>query len=249
MVIHDDARMQEWVQEKTVRRERRKPSFHLSVMAVQCMACCVILLLALLLRVAGGEAYETLRQEYQQALARNEWITAMSQLWDDRPLENADITVHQDVKEDDFTREETAQLTYSPMAVSPAPPLESGTLTSAYGYRIHPIYGGEEFHNGVDIAAPSGSVLMAMYDGVIVEVGENDTLGRFLRIEHGGGVEVLYGHCERVVTQQGETVKAGDVVALVGSTGVSTGSHVHLGVTVDSEQRDPASLISLERYA
>lgn len=253
MVIHDESRMQTWIEEQEKRQqppaERPKLTVHLSVVAVQSIACCVAVLLVLLLRVAGGESYGVVRQQFHQMLARNEWATAVAQLWRDRPLEQAQNTATEDVKADDFTADESAQLTGSSAVLAAVPPLASGTLTSAYGERIHPINGQEEFHNGVDIAAPQGAALAAMYDGEVTEVGENDSIGRYIRLRHDGGIEVLYGHCDSIVAEPGDMVKAGDTVALVGSTGVSTGSHVHLSVKVDGEACDPAALLSLKQYA
>ena len=253
MVVHDENRMQVWQQEKEKQlRERKKPQLRLSVMAVQCIACSVVvllvLLLVLLLRVAGGEAYGSLRQYFQRALIRNEWATAVALLWNDEPLQNSQATDKGTVKLNSFTDDETAQLVGSTKVLVAVPPLQNGTLTSTFGERIHPINGQKEFHSGVDIAAPNGTSLVAMYDGDVVEVGENDTLGRYVRICHGMGIEIVYGHCERITVQQGDVVKAGAEVALVGSTGMSTGSHVHLSVIVDGEVCDPATLLSLESY-
>lgn len=248
MVIHDETRIQSWVEEKKEKQnERVRPALHLSVVAVQSVACGVLLLLVLLLRVAGGGAYEPLRKQFRHALSRNELMTSLSDIWKDRPLEHS-TTEDAPVKFDGFTNEEPAQLTDSGGILAAHAPLEKGTLTSAYGRRDHPINGAEEFHYGVDIAAPTGTELMAVYDGTVAEVGENDALGHYIRMEHGGGVEVIYGHCQRVEVQQGDAVKAGDVVALVGSTGISTGSHVHVSVLLDGASCDPAMLISLERY-
>lgn len=249
MVVHDENRMQIWQQEKEKQqRERKNPRFRLSVIAVQCIACCVVVLLVLLLRVAGGEAYGSLRQYFQRALVRNEWATAVALLWGDDPLQNSQTTSESNMKADSFTGEETARLTDSSGMLVAVPPLQSGTLTSSFGERIHPINGQKEFHSGVDIAAPNGTPLVAMYDGDVVEAGENNALGRYVRICHGMGIEIVYGHCERVTVQQGDAVKAGEEVALVGSTGVSTGNHVHLSAIVDGEVCDPATLLSLERY-
>ena len=253
MVIHDENRMQAWVEEQEKRQqppaEQPKRTIHLSVVAVQSIACCVAVLLVLLLRVAGGESYGAVRRQFLQMLARNEWATAVAQFWQDRPLEQTENIVVEDVKASNFTAEGTAQLTGFSGVVSAVPPLTSGTLTSIYGERIHPISGQEEFHNGVDIAAPQGAKLVAMYDGEVTEVGENDNIGRYVRMRHGGDIEVLYGHCESVLVRTGDRIKAGDTVASVGSTGVSTGNHVHLSVKVDGEACDPAMLFSLKRYA
>lgn len=251
MVIHDEIHTQAWTQQrdKQKRQESHHPMRHLSVVAVQSIACCVAVVLVLLMRVAGGDAYHSLQQNFHKALARNEWVSALALLWDGNPLEDPATAAKTEVKGNTFTEETSAPLTETAVAVAATPPLSSGTLTSAYGDRIHPISGAKEFHTGVDIAAPTGTALAAMYDGEVVEVGEDDCLGRYIRLNHGGALEILYGHCAEVTVQPGTTVQAGDKVALVGSTGVSTGSHVHIRVSVEGTACDPATLVPLERYA
>ncbi len=251
MVEHDETRVQAWTQarEKKHEKEKRHTALHLSVVAVQSIACCVVVLLVMLLRVAGGDAYHSLRQSFQQALARNEWVSAIAFLWDGDPLEKVEKEEETIVKEEDFTEEESAQLTGSSETVEALAPLASGVLTSGYGKRIHPLDGTEEFHTGVDIAAPLGAALLAVCDGTVTEVGEDSRLGKYVRLSHGGGIEILYGHCQEVVAVSGTSVRAGERVALVGSTGVSTGSHVHIRVDLDGVHCDPAALLPLERYA
>lgn len=251
MVVHDETRVQAWAQAREKKREKEKPHVlpSLSVIGVQSIACCVAVLLALLLRVAGGKAYRSLRQSFRNALVRNEWVSALALAWDGDPSERVEQVEIADVKEESFTADKPAQLAGSSAAVEAMAPLESGTLTSGYGERIHPIYGTQEFHNGVDIAAPTGTALRAAYDGEVTEVGENAQLGKYIRMNHGGGIEILYGHCVEIVATQGAQVRAGERVALVGSTGVSTGSHVHISVIVDGDICDPTGLLPIERYA
>ena len=195
----------------------------LSVVAVQSLACGVILLLALLLRAAGGESYEQLRRQFHDELMSNDLMGALAALWD------GDVEV-------DVEAEASA-------------PLAEGTLTSAYGYRTDPLGGGEQFHRGVDIAADEGSPIAALYDGTVTETGESDSLGRYIRLAHGDGVEILYAHCSAVLAEAGRQVAAGETVALVGSTGASTGSHLHLELTVNGVANDPGDSLPLTRYA
>lgn len=127
-------------------------------------------------------------------------------------------------------------------------PLSVGTLTSGYGYRENPTDAGEGFHKGVDIAAPVGTPLAAMFYGRVSAVGESDTWGRYVRLEHGDGVEVLYAHCSQVLAPQGSVIRAGETVALVGDTGDVTGSHVHLQISCDGQIYNPAGIVPLEQY-
>lgn len=250
MVVHEDIQVKEWTQsreEKVVATYTRSRTF--SVVAIQSVACCLAVLLALLLRVAGGEAYASLQMRFQRALVRNEWVTALAVLWDGNPLEKVEKREESAVKQQTFTDAESAPLSDAVEIALPITPLASGTLTSAYGERIHPIDGTREFHSGVDIAAPLGTNLVAVYDGEVIEVGENDHIGKYVRLLHEEGVEILYGHCSDVFVEPGVKVRASESVAAVGSTGVSTGSHVHIAVLKDGRTCDPATYVSLERYA
>ena len=106
----------------------------------------------------------------------------------------------------------------------------SGTLTSTFGYRDHPIYGEERFHYGIDIANSLGTAITAFADGTVKATGESSSLGKYLMISHPGGITTLYAHCNAVTVSGGQEVKMGDQVAEMGSTGVSTGSHLHFEV-------------------
>lgn len=249
MVVHDEMQVQEWTRQPEDKKVRTSSKGHCcSVVAVQSIACCVVVLLALLLRVAGGEAYESLQTRFRQALVRNEWVTALAMLWDGNPLEKSENIEDAAVKQESFTAAETVPLRDLDIVQVPALPLSSGVLTSAYGERSHPIDGTKEFHTGVDIAAPLGADLMAIYSGEVVDVGEGTDIGKYVRLRHDKGIEVLYGHCSDVYVQPGVTVRAGDCVAAVGSTGVSTGSHVHIAIVKDGSACDPAAYVPLERY-
>ena len=106
----------------------------------------------------------------------------------------------------------------------------SGTLTSTFGYRDHPIYGEERFHYGLDIANVLGTTITAFADGTVKATGESSSLGKYLMISHANGITTLYAHCSAVTVSGGQEVKMGDKVAEMGSTGVSTGSHLHFEV-------------------
>jgi len=115
----------------------------------------------------------------------------------------------------------------------------SARLTSGFGERWHPVHGGYRFHAGVDLAAPTGSPLAATSDGVVIRAGYAGGYGLLVAIDHGGGIETRYGHLSGLNVAVGQGVKAGQVIGFVGSTGESTGPHVHYEVRVNGRAVNP----------
>jgi len=114
-----------------------------------------------------------------------------------------------------------------------------GSLTSHFGYRRDPFTGRVEFHEGVDIRAPWGTPVRATAEGKVVYVGEWGGYGKAVVIDHDHGFRTLYAHMAKTTVQSGELVKSGQVIGYVGSTGRSTGSHVHYEVWRYSKREDP----------
>ncbi len=121
-------------------------------------------------------------------------------------------------------------------------PLPGYTSTSsAYGWRIHPIYGTRKFHAGEDIPAPSGVPIVAAQSGTVTTAGWVSGYGNYTVINHGGGVMTAYGHQSAIQVSVGQAVSAGEQIGLVGSTGNSTGPHLHFEVYVNGATQDPKS--------
>lgn len=112
-------------------------------------------------------------------------------------------------------------------------------VSSAYGWREHPIEGGEKFHAGVDLAAPYGDPIGAFADGVVDYIGESPAYGLYLQLRHDGGVTSFYAHCSKLCVQQGQTVTLGEKIAEVGDTGETTGAHLHFELRLDGELLNP----------
>lgn len=115
-----------------------------------------------------------------------------------------------------------------------------GRLTSIYGYRDHPINGKYLFHGGVDIGGQTGDPISAFADGVVEYTGKNDSYGLYLQIDHGNGVKSFYAHCSKIVAVKGQAVAMGEKIAEIGSTGTSTGPHLHLELKYNKMHLNPA---------
>jgi len=125
-------------------------------------------------------------------------------------------------------------------AIQPVDNKNSKGIVSGFGWRIHPVYKTEHFHTGVDFAAPLGTPVYATGDGVIerADAGEQG-YGNHVVIQHGFGYESLYGHLSRMAVTPGQKVKRGEIIGYVGSTGMSTGDHLHYEVIKNGVKVNP----------
>lgn len=114
-----------------------------------------------------------------------------------------------------------------------------GNVTSYYGYRVHPISGNLQIHRGLDIAAPSGKEILAVHKGTVTTASYDSSYGNYIVIENDDGYKTKYAHCTSLVASVGQTVETGDVIAKVGSTGDSTGPHLHIEFLYENEYLNP----------
>ncbi len=112
-------------------------------------------------------------------------------------------------------------------------------ISDEYGNRIHPILGVQQFHNGLDMAAPGGTAILAAYDGDVVGAAYNNSMGNYIMIDHGSGLYTIYMHCSALYVSKGQTVTKGQKIAAVGSTGRSTGNHLHFSVRQSGSYVNP----------
>ncbi len=112
-------------------------------------------------------------------------------------------------------------------------------ISDDYGWRTHPILGVQQFHNGVDMAAPSSSPILAAADGEVVAATYNATMGNYVMIDHGGGLFTIYMHASALYVSSGSVVSKGEEIAAVGSTGRSTGPHLHFSVRLNGQYVSP----------
>ena len=119
-----------------------------------------------------------------------------------------------------------------------------GTVTSDYGTREHPVYSGESFHSGRDIAAEEGTEIYAVLSGTVTEAGTAEMAGKYIKLQHADGTQTLYCHCSELLVKAGDTVNKGDTIALVGQTGLATGPHLHFEYHKDGKAADPEEILA-----
>lgn len=135
----------------------------------------------------------------------------------------------------------TTQPVYSGPFCMPAPSYTR--VSDDYGNRIHPILGVQKFHNGIDFAAPGGSPILAAQSGTVIAAAYSSTMGNYIMINHGGGLITIYMHASALYVSSGQTVTKGQKIAAVGTTGRSTGNHLHFSVRLNGSYVSPWSYL------
>lgn len=121
----------------------------------------------------------------------------------------------------------------------------SGRVSSPYGWRIHPVLGYRKFHTGVDFAASSGTSVRSVKSGTVILAKYNSSYGNYIIVDHGNGVSSLYAHLRGFNTSYGAKVSQGDTIGFVGSTGMSTGPHLHFEIRINGSHVNPAPYLGL----
>jgi murein DD-endopeptidase MepM/ murein hydrolase activator NlpD len=139
----------------------------------------------------------------------------------------------------DLTTAYSSPIPQRAVSVPSRMPLEGAQLTSGFGMRAHPVLGGRRQHAGVDLAAPTGTPVYATADGVVSRADWYSGYGLYISLEHGASMQTRYGHLSRLAVAAGDNVKKGDLIGYVGSTGRSTGPHLHYEVRVEGIAVNP----------
>lgn len=116
-------------------------------------------------------------------------------------------------------------------------------ISDEYGNRMHPTLGIERFHNGIDMAAPGGSAILAAYDGTVVAAAYSSSMGNYIMIDHGDNLYTIYMHASALYVSKGAEVSKGQTIAAVGSTGRSTGNHLHFSVRLNGNYVNPRNYL------
>lgn len=135
------------------------------------------------------------------------------------------------------------------IAVPSRRPIEQMSLSSSYGMRVHPITGKVARHNGIDIPAPQGTPIYATADGIVGRAQRLGGYGNYVEIEHGNAIQTRYGHMSAFVVVPGQQVKKGEIVGYVGSTGRSTGNHLHYEVRIEGAPVNPMPFVRSDSRA
>ncbi len=184
-----------------------------------------------------------LEQAMERRLIRSERQEAVQDSAEETPSQAADPA--EEGADSGLPAPDNATLEEVPIDLEETTAPVMAVVSSPFGWREHPIEGGEKFHNGVDLAAPYGDPIGSFADGVVDYIGESPSYGLYIQVKHDGGVTSFYAHCSRLLAQPGQQVKAGETIAEVGDTGEVTGAHLHFEIRVDGVLVDPLDYITV----
>lgn len=242
---------------------KNKADIKLQILILQTVAVGLIILFAVILRLFGGDIYKSIsgwyHSRFDEITTADEVLKPENNTSSDDSTTTSDSTESESIKDNiheeydkqidgnvsgNLTNFDDMQQSVGVSSVNTFQWPLIGTITSRYGYRKSPFTGENSMHNGLDIAKEQGSSIISAYDGTVSAAGYSSSYGYYIMIDHGNSVETLYAHCSKLLVEKGDVVRKGDKIALVGSTGRSTGPHLHFEVRVGGYRLDPEWLLS-----
>lgn len=227
----------------------------------QLVVCIAVVLFVVLMQKTNYAFYTEMGQEYQAALESGVDLSGENQLlkFTEQAMAQAKkvavgLTDEQTVQgaggwnptQNEQEVPEGYSLEDYTLSEEPSLPLEQYTITSLYGTREHPITGQADFHSGLDLAAAEGTDIHAVLGGVVLQTGTSDSYGNYVKLLHSNNLVTTYNHMQQILVKQGQTVQKGQTVGTVGSTGVSTGPHLHLEFLLNGIYVDPSKGLKLD---
>lgn len=240
------------IPEGTAERTTEKRSSPVNtVMIVQTVVCIIAVLIVFLIGRLSPQTFDFIKDEYNRIMSMDmgadEMAASAKSVIDKASIpsqKKEEETAKSHEKESaDQSKTESDDRTLAVMSLFKSNeeitvPVH-GEITSEYGNRTNPVSGEYLMHSGVDIAADSGTAIRAAYSGIVSDVGSNSVGGNYISLVHKDGSETLYCHCSKIIAQKGDVIRAGETIALVGSTGRSTGPHLHFEMCIGDKTVDP----------
>ncbi|MBQ8868595.1 MAG: M23 family metallopeptidase [Oscillospiraceae bacterium] len=238
----------------------------LRLVFIQGVICALVVLSCLVLRYAAPKAYASIKTAYNNAVKTDDITfedikTFFSGLgnfvFSDEKQTNSSVSsnIPQNESSSSIAQSEGAggsDVKAIPITVTTSAyiitsqissPVTSGTVTSGFGWRVHPIFKTEGFHTGIDIASKLGTPITSAFSGVVYEVGQSEAYGNYVIMKHSDTLFTFYGHCDSIKVEKSMVIRAGEIIAYMGSTGYSTGPHLHFEIRINGKSVDPAYVL------
>ncbi len=222
------------------------------VVLVQTLVCAFLILLAVVTGKVSPETFALLKKEYEEIMsvdmtAGEVVSSAMGAAQNVIGIKAAAAEPEPEKEKADEKKTDGAVAVMAELGNSGEITVPvHGRISSEYGYRTNPISGAYALHTGVDIAADKGTAIVAAYNGVVKDTGTGEKRGNYVLMLHSDGSETLYCHCSEVIACEGDVIRAGEVIALVGETGWATGPHLHFEIHRDGNAVDPLTVLGVK---
>ncbi len=226
----------------------------LSLSYVQTVVLIVLLIVIMLIKTLFPTVYATLGGFIVSSMNDTTTTTLVTDAVDDEDeqYDEVQIDVSQSLYDPEVGHEDSESADYefdfgiirkvssaNRAIVGMSMPIIPRRVSSQFGYRVNPVTGNYGIHGGIDLAADSGTEIRPALPGRVLKAKYSSDYGNFVMIDHGDGVITLYAHCSKLIAEVGDTVGENDVIALVGSTGRSTGPHLHFEVRINNVRINP----------
>lgn len=222
---------------KSKNGESRSEAF-VRFLFIQSVVCAMIVISALVIKLAAPKSYAQIKSVYTAAINEQD-ITFSDIYWFVNGVFNKNSAAG---GSDELTLPESVtQNAY--VLSSPISAVCKGKVTSEFGWRTHPITKKLGFHTGIDIANKKGTPISAAFSGSIQDCGTNEAYGNYVLMRHSDNLYTFYGHCDSLNVRKGMNIRRGEVIAYMGSTGYSTGPHLHFEIRIEGKRVDPAYVL------
>ncbi len=232
--------------------KKSSSEFNLIVFQISCVV--ILVVAAITIKFIGGSFYEDVRNWYVENFEdetkvsevvperQREAIKADAVIDIETVIQEPAITVNNSLPVINTVISSKKEINYEYNSLQM--PLKKYSITSKFGYRNNPINGRYEFHKGLDMAADKGTGICSVSAGKVILVKNSPSYGKYIKVDHGGGLQTLYAHCNSIIKKEGDTVKQGEAIATVGNTGQSTGNHLHFEIILNGKYQNPEWLLS-----
>ncbi len=221
------------------KKEENKKDFFTHIIFVQTVVVALLIGGVFAVKKISPVKYEALKESYNYVMQKDmtvKEVWAVIKSYATLPQGGDDISV--------FAAQ--SGTSFSPYYISTdiAVPVH-GRVSSQFGYRINPVTNTFSFHSGLDIAADEGEKIKAAYYGTVTNVGFDNVSGHYIEITHADGLVTKYMHCSKILAKENMVVRSGEAIALVGSTGRSTGPHLHFVIEIDGKRVNPEYVLNI----
>ncbi len=233
-----------------VPRERRKvqktkqPYFMTQVVVIQLVLSLLITGVLFLVCRTDSNLSQNIKSFYNEICKTDIAVSKILGSLKNVVIETFSPSIEESTGETETTTGEKVNFSPVFLTVNLENPIKNGDITSKFGYRTSPITNEYSLHKGLDIASPKNTKIYSAYSGVVEKAKYHEINGNYVAIRHSENLKTTYNHCEKLLVKEGDLVKKGDIIALVGDTGYATGNHLHFEVLVNGVYVNPLFVLN-----